>query len=78
MTKNRTAARKTYDSLLTRKEAAEMLNISERTLHRLIAAREIPVVRINRMVRIRVTALEDLAEARESRGPAKKDTKSRR
>lgn len=55
-----------------------MLNISERTLHRLIAAREIPVVRINRMVRIRVTALEDLAEARESRGPAKKDTKSRR
>lgn len=46
--------------LLTAKEVAMILHVSERTVRRLISEKRLRVVRIGRSVRIRPDALEDL------------------
>lgn len=50
--------------LLTSREAAAALSISPRTLWSLTAAGEIPVVRINRLVRYSPADLEAFAQKR--------------
>ena len=57
--------------LLKREEAAECLSQSVRMVDMLIAAGELPAVRIGRSVRIRPSAIEYFIEARESRGKVK-------
>lgn len=54
-------------SLLTRREAAQSLRQSVRMVDMLIAAGELPAVRIGRSVRIRPSAIEYFISARESR-----------
>jgi excisionase family DNA binding protein len=51
-------ARRHVVPLLTAPQVAELLNISPRTVRRLIARGELAVVRIGRSVRIRAAALE--------------------
>ena len=46
--------------LLTAAEVAEILNLSLRSVRRLIAGKKLPVVRIGSAVRIRPEALADL------------------
>jgi excisionase family DNA binding protein len=53
--------------LLTKREAAAVLRISERTLDRLTAPRgPIPPVRLGKLVRYRREALEQIATEREA------------
>lgn len=54
-------------SLLTREEAAEALCQSVRSIDYLIAAGELPAVRIGRSVRVRPSSIDYFVEARESR-----------
>ncbi|WP_369335599.1 helix-turn-helix domain-containing protein [Luteolibacter arcticus] len=61
--------------LLTRQEAAESLSVSIRKLDLLIAAGDLPAVRIGAAVRVRPSAIDYLIEARESRGPKKGGTR---
>jgi excisionase family DNA binding protein len=44
--------------LLTRREAAERLGVSERTIDRLVASGRLPLVHVERAARLRVTDLE--------------------
>lgn len=46
--------------LLIIKDVAERLRVSERTVHRLINAKELAVIRIGRSVRVSEEALKDL------------------
>jgi excisionase family DNA binding protein len=55
-----TIARKRLEPLLTVAQAATILNVSERTIRRLIASRAIDDVRIGRSVRIRRRVIERL------------------
>jgi excisionase family DNA binding protein len=48
------------DRLLTAADAAEILNVSLRSVRRLIKSQKLPVVRIGRAVRIRPEALATL------------------
>lgn len=48
--------------LLTVREAAAMLRVSQVTLRRYVASGRLPAVRVGRNVRIERTAAEDLAE----------------
>lgn len=50
--------------LVSLREAARLLSISERTLYTLIKDGQIPTVRLKRAVRIRVCDLEDWTAAR--------------
>jgi excisionase family DNA binding protein len=52
----------TPERLLTVKQVAERLNVSERTVWRLIRNRRIKVRRIGRAVRIRAGDLDDLPD----------------
>jgi excisionase family DNA binding protein len=52
--------------LLRMREAAELLAISERTLWSIVARKELPAVRVGRLVRIRRADLEAWAAARAS------------
>ncbi len=56
--------------LLTRSEAAKALAVSVRKVDYLIAAGELPVVRMGRTIRIRPSAIEYFVEAREQYGKA--------
>lgn len=60
------------EGLLDRHEAAKLLSIGLRTLDRLMADGEIPVVRIGTAARIRPSAIERFCEARESRLDSKR------
>ncbi len=51
--------------LITRKQAASSLNIALRSLDHLISAKEIPICRIGKSIRIRPAAIEDFISARE-------------
>lgn len=51
------------NQFLTAAEAADLLNLSERTIRRLITDGTLPAVRIGRTVRISRTDLTDLASA---------------
>jgi excisionase family DNA binding protein len=57
--------------LLTKREAAERLGISQRTVDRLVASGRLPLVHVERAARLRVTDLEayvrGLAEGRSTR-----------
>jgi excisionase family DNA binding protein len=53
--------------LLTRLDAAGILNVSLRTIDEKIASGDIPVIRIGRSVRIRPEALERFVDANETR-----------
>jgi excisionase family DNA binding protein len=53
--------------LLTRLDAAGILNVSLRTIDEKIASGDIPVVRIGRSVRIRPETLELFVNANETR-----------
>jgi excisionase family DNA binding protein len=48
------------DPLLTAKEVASLLRLSERTVRRMIADGQLSVVRIGRSVRIRPGALDEM------------------
>jgi excisionase family DNA binding protein len=50
--------------LLTAAEVAEILKVSLRSVRRLIADKELPIVRIGRAVRIRPEALEAMIEGK--------------
>jgi len=52
----------TPPQLLTRKEVAELLNISLRHLDTLVASRELVPIRIGRSVRFRPKSIEDFIE----------------
>jgi excisionase family DNA binding protein len=63
-----TVERAQFEPLLLRpSEAALMLGISRSKLYELLAAEEIPVVRIGRCVRIPTTALRAWVEAQSGR-----------
>ena len=63
-----TAARPVADVLLTARQAADALGISQRTLREWTAPRgTVPVVRLGRLVRYRPDALAEWAAARETR-----------
>lgn len=51
--------------LLTIAEAAEVLHVSRRTVQRLIAARELRVVKVRRSTRVSADELARYAKARE-------------
>jgi len=51
--------------LLTRKQGAACLNIALRSLDHLITAKEIPILKIGKSIRIRPAAIEDFIFARE-------------
>ena len=48
--------------LLTIKDTAQELNVSERTVHRMIKACELPFVRVRRAIRIPTTAVREWVE----------------
>ncbi len=50
--------------LVTMKEAGRMLGLSERTIYTLVKAGEIPVVKLERAVRVRVCDLEGWAASK--------------
>ena len=57
----------TLNSLLTRKQAADLIGVSERTISNMVKARQIPVLKIGRSVRFdRDRVLEALAKYRRS------------
>ena len=58
--------------LLNRKQAGEILAVSLRTVDEMISSGDLPVVRLNRTVRIRPSALDYLIEARETRAKPRK------
>lgn len=49
--------------LVTKNEAAERLGVSVRTIERLVAARRLPQVHVERLARFRVSDLEAFAES---------------
>ena len=51
--------------ILTTQEAAQYLSIKEETLRRWAAAKAIPVVRLNRLLRFRRSALDEWLAERE-------------
>lgn len=51
-----------HQALLTARDVAQSLNVSERSVRRWIATGELPVVRLGRTVRIRPQALDALLE----------------
>lgn len=55
----------TANKLLNRPEAAEFLNVSQRTLDEQTARGKIRAVKIGRSVRYRIQALEDFIQANE-------------
>jgi excisionase family DNA binding protein len=46
--------------LLTAKDVAEALQLSTRTVRRMIAAKQIPIIRLGRSVRVHPSAISDL------------------
>ena len=46
--------------LLTVKDVAEVLQLSTRTVRRMIAAKQIPIIRLGRSVRVHPSAISDL------------------
>jgi excisionase family DNA binding protein len=54
--------------LLTKKEVARRTSLSERKISELIAAGDLPVVRVGRAVRVLASSLESWAAAREKGG----------
>ena len=58
--------------LLTRRQAAEALGISLRSLDSLLATGDLPIVRIGASVRLRPSAIEYFCEARETRNNPRK------
>ena len=46
--------------LLTVKDVAEALQLSTRTVRRMIAAEQIPIIRLGRSVRVHPSAISDL------------------
>ncbi len=60
----------TYRQLFTIREAARYLNLSERTIRRLISGGEIETVRRGRLVRIPAGELDVWIEAHTTRLPA--------
>jgi excisionase family DNA binding protein len=50
------------ERLLTAGDLAETLRVSTRTVRRMIAAGQIPIVRVGRSVRVRPSALADLLD----------------
>jgi excisionase family DNA binding protein len=60
-----------FDSirLLTLDEAASLLQVSKRTLHRMIKINELPAFKVGGQWRVRETQLRQWVEHRESRGP---------
>jgi excisionase family DNA binding protein len=46
--------------LLTVKDVAEALQLSTRTVRRMIAANQIPIIRLGRSVRVHPSAISDL------------------
>lgn len=59
-----------FDSirLLTLDEAAALLQVSKRTLHRMIKINELPAFKVGGQWRVRETQLRQWVEHRESRG----------
>jgi excisionase family DNA binding protein len=55
----------TADRLLTAHEAAEMLGVQPRTLYKWAYARRLPVVKLGRLIRFRLSALMKLIDAAE-------------
>jgi excisionase family DNA binding protein len=55
---------KKLEPLLTIDGTAEILNSSPKTVRRLIAAKELPVIRLGRLIRIHVNDLERLIASR--------------
>lgn len=53
------------DRLLTLRQAAQVLGISINTIRKWAASRRIPIVKLNRAVRVRESALAELIERRE-------------
>jgi excisionase family DNA binding protein len=62
-----TGKSKIESPLLTRPQAAEYLNVSQRTLDEQLALGNIPAVRIGRSVRFRKTSLDYYIDVMESR-----------
>lgn len=62
-----TNTKPTVAPLLKRKQFADALGMAVRTVDYLIAAGEIPVVRIGKAIRIRPAALENFIAAREGK-----------
>ncbi len=58
MTKNPKPERPAAPRLLTIKDVADRLQMSSRTIHRLIAAGDLTVIRIGRVVRVSEVALK--------------------
>ena len=54
-----------YETLLNRKQVAEMLNVSISTVRRLEDQRKIPRVEINGSIRFRPSSIQDYIEGRE-------------
>jgi excisionase family DNA binding protein len=61
------ASTRDSNTLLTRPEAAALLNVALRTVDALIATGDVPCVRIGRAIRFRPAALQMFVEASESR-----------
>jgi excisionase family DNA binding protein len=59
--------------LLTVADVAELLQLSSRTIRRLIADRKLAVVRIGRAVRVRAEAVEALLSGQEMTGEDNND-----
>ena len=53
------------DRLLTPRQAAQVLGVSINTIRKWAASRRIPIVKLNRAVRVRQSALAELIERRE-------------
>jgi len=60
------------ESLLTVKEVAETLKVTERTVYNLIERGDIPRVKVGRAVRIRREDMKDYIERQSERGVGKK------
>lgn len=58
---------KQIDELLTREQGAKIINYAIRSIDKDIAAGNLAVVRIGRLIRIRPSAIEAYIAARESR-----------
>lgn len=58
------------DRLLTVEEVAEMLGYSAGTVYNKVSRKEIPVVRMGRTIRFRLSAIRDWLEAQETAAAA--------
>jgi len=65
----------TAPKLLNRKQAAEALSVSIRTLDELLSTGDLPAVRIGRSIRFRPSSLDYFIEARETRQKSRSNRK---